>query len=130
MADTAASQQREQAFAKEVSRLESFIREKGPDKTYLIDGDRDDDRSTICRRGGAGMITKSPQDDPLKVPISAVGKDLANRHSASLECLKLAMASTKLFSEMQRLGYFCILPQGNITTTQSSPFPSPVCPAV
>lgn len=69
---------------KEVERLRDFIKEQSVEHTYLIDGPRDEQISTICRRMRDG----------------------------STACLKLGMPSTKLFAEMQRLNYFCILPQG------------------
>lgn len=70
---------------KEVERLEQFISEQKSNNTYLIDGKRDEDESTICRRTKDG----------------------------STACVKLKLPSTKLFAEMQRLNYFCILPQGS-----------------
>lgn len=60
--------------AKEVERLEDFIKEQRPDHTYLIDGPRDVPESTICRRNDEG----------------------------STNCLKLKIPSTKLFAEMVR----------------------------
>lgn len=148
-------QQQHKVHAREVDRLESFIRERGPDKTYLIDGDRDDDRSTICRRDGrsepatvshnnssaaaaaagtrdGGAGAKKSADSPLSAAAAAGtapggggGSAAAmatrrmtesERQEGSVECLKLRMASTRLFAEMQRLGYFCILPQGMCRT--------------
>lgn len=76
---------RDDIEAKEIDRLEQFIKEPRRDHTYLIDGKRDEDQSTICRRTDANSTTT---------------------------CLKLRMPSTKLFAEMQRLNFFCILPQG------------------
>ena len=122
-------EQQRKVYAREVDRLESFIRERGDDKTYLIDGDRDDDRSTICRRDGRTESTSvshvssaasADQASPITAATTSTTKGMTsadrsdNNSSSSLECLKLRLASTKLFAEMQRLGYFCILPQGKL----------------
>lgn len=56
---------------KEIDRLQSFVKEQKND-TYLIDGPRDTQESTICRKGKDG----------------------------STNCLKLKIASTRLFAEM------------------------------
>ncbi|ORY78602.1 hypothetical protein BCR37DRAFT_394542 [Protomyces lactucae-debilis] len=73
---------------KEQSRLSHFIKEQSPSARaappFWIDGPRDGEESTICTRSSAG--------------------DQSN-------CLKLRLASTKLFSEMQKRGFVCLLPQ-------------------
>lgn len=73
--------------AKEIERLQQFSNEAKDDVLY-VDGSREVPESTVCRRFQSG----------------------------GQSCLRLRLASTKMFEQMQNMGYFCILPQDTTKT--------------
>jgi len=72
---------------KEIERLKQFTAES-QDSVLYADGPRNGTQSTVCRRLPQG----------------------------GQSCLKLQFASTKMFEELQKLNYFCILPQDTART--------------
>lgn len=80
------------------SKLEAFVK-KSPTSKYTFDSERDASESEICRVLG----------------------DSASRK----DCIMVKLESKRMFSKMQELGFFCMLPQAvGQTHIECTPLPS------